>query len=75
MANVWTQLTGLLAGPRLWIGQVTAFNADGTSTVLARGGVSLKVYGQSTPVGQTVFVQDGRILGPAPNLPYFELTV
>ena len=54
---------------------VQAFNADGTSDVLMTGGGTIKALGQSVPVNGLAFIQQGRVIGPAVNLPAFNLVV
>lgn len=47
---------------------VTAKNSDGTSDGTTRDGGKVRVLGDSVDVGQKAWVEDGRIVGEAPNL-------
>lgn len=67
MSNVFRQLQDILAPGRVQIGTVDDY-ADGVATVSLPGGGQLRARGQ-TSVGANVFVLDGVIQGPAPNLP------
>ncbi len=66
MSNLYIQLKELLAPGRVQVGEVTAY-ADGMATVDLPGGGQLRARGQAS-VGTKVFVQDGVIQGPAPDL-------
>lgn len=67
MPNLFAQFKELMAPGRVQIGQVTAY-AEGIATVTLPGGGQIRARGQAS-VGGKVFVQDGVIQGPAPNLP------
>ncbi len=68
MHNLFHQLQELLAPGRVQIGTVVAY-ADGMATVELPGGGQVHAKGEAT--SGKVFVQDGVIQGPAPNLPAF----
>lgn len=67
MPNLYSQLKALLDPSPMQIGQVSAYS-EGVATVDLHGGGQLRAKGQAT-LGGKVFVQDGVILGPAPDLP------
>lgn len=69
MPNLYQQLRELLAPGRLQIGEVVAY-ADGVATINLPGAGQIRARGEAT-VGGKVFVQDGVIQGPAPDLPVF----
>ena len=69
MPNLYQQLKELLAPGRVQIGEVVAY-ADGIATVDLPGAGQVRAKGQAQ-VGDKVFVQDGVIQGPAPDLPVF----
>ena len=66
MSNLYIQLKELLAPGRVQVGEVTAYEG-GMATVDLPGGGQLRARGQAS-VGAKVFVQDGVIQGPAPDL-------
>ncbi|MNF23089.1 hypothetical protein D3C84_36630 [compost metagenome] len=58
----------------LLVGTVTAMS--GTSTTLeALGGGVVVVRGGGVAIGQKAFYQAGAIVGPAPDLPTYEIEV
>ncbi|HEY4531538.1 MAG TPA: hypothetical protein VIG97_14645 [Luteimonas sp.] len=68
--DLWGAFSGLVGpAPRI-LATVTAHNADGTSSLATYEGVTMRAQGQ---VGEAppynVWVQEGRIVGLAPNLP------
>ena len=69
MHNRLRQLLDQIEPGRLQIGEVLAY-ADGRATVGLPGGGRVRARGEAT-VGGKVFVQDGVIQGPAPDLPVF----
>ncbi|RKR79626.1 hypothetical protein C7436_1077 [Marinobacter nauticus] len=53
---------------------IAAVNSDGTSIGTTRDGGKVRVLGDSVAVGTKAWVDDGRIVGEAPDLPeYSEL--
>ena len=69
MLNAYAEIMRLLGPGPVQIGKVTAY-ADGTATVqLVRAG-EIRARGEAT-VGSNVYVQDGVIQGPAPDLPIY----
>lgn len=67
------QLQSALVLPRQ-IMLVSAVNADGTVTASSASGHTIRAIGTVT-VGDHVYVQDGRVLGTAPDLPFVEIEV
>lgn len=53
---------------------VSAVNTDGTVTVNSGGGASVRALGSNT-VGTKVYVQDGIVIGVAPDLTHYEIEV
>lgn len=67
MPNLHKQLLDLLAPGRVQIASVVSV-ADGLAVLQLPGGGRTRARGTAT-VGIKVFVMDGVIQGPAPNLP------
>ncbi|MFB2800470.1 hypothetical protein [Shewanella seohaensis] len=67
------QLQSALVLPRQ-IMLVSAVNADGTVTASSASGHTIRAIGTAT-VGDRIYVQDGRVLGTAPDLPFVEIEV
>lgn len=67
MSNAFKKLQDLLAPGAVQVGTVSAF-ANGIATVDLPGGGQVRAKGQ-TQVAAKVFVQDGKVLGAAPDLP------
>ncbi|WOP15759.1 hypothetical protein [Ottowia sp. SB7-C50] len=67
MNNLFAAWRELFAGGPLLAGTVTSYDV-GVATVELPGGGELRARGEAA-VGQRVFVRDGVIEGPAPNLP------
>ncbi|MDA8446391.1 hypothetical protein [Paracidovorax valerianellae] len=70
MRNAYREFMDLMPPRPLQVGQVTAVVA-GVATVAMPGGRVLQARGE-VQAGQRVFVRDGVIEGPAPNLTYVE---
>ncbi len=68
MSNIYREFLALLPKRPRYVGTVIASTPTGATVQLPGGGV-LHVLGQAS-IGQRVFVRDGAIEGPAPNLPY-----
>ena len=69
MANLYIELRKILAPGLQQVGTVSAYE-DGTATVDLPGGGQLRAKRQ-TQIGAKVFTQDGKIVGPAPDLPLY----
>ena len=73
--NEARQFRELLDDDPVLTGTIQAHNADGTSDVLMTGGGTIKALGQSVPVSNLAFIQQGRVIGAAVNLTAYNLTV
>ena len=69
MSNLYLQLREIFAPGRVQIGKVVAV-ADGAVTVELPGAGQVRAKGQATE-GGSVFVLEGVIQGPAPDLPVY----
>ena len=67
MRNLFIEFRELLAPGVLMVGVVTATDAAGVTVQLPGGGI-VRARGQAS-VGDHVFVRDGMVDGPAPDLP------
>ncbi|KRS22812.1 hypothetical protein AAY72_01470 [Alishewanella sp. WH16-1] len=75
MTNNYQRLRGLTASQPRTIGTVTSHNADGTSTVQLLSGSFITVLGQGVAVDSRAYIEDGRILGQAADLPFYQIDV
>lgn len=75
LIDVWKQLNGILPSQTTIIAKVIAVNGDGTSTLQTPEGGTLKAQGVSVSVNSNAYIQDGRVIGAAPDLPTYDLTV
>ena len=67
MPNFYAEFRKILAPSQQHVGTVTAY-ADGIATIELPGGDLTRAKGQ-TQIGAKVFIQDGKVIGPAPDLP------
>lgn len=67
--NPWTKFAQLIAPGAKQIVTVASVGSDGTSVVTLRNGSSMRVAGDTVAAGQKAFIQNGRIIGRAPDLP------
>lgn len=67
MSNFFKDLKAVLDPDRVQIGEVAAYE-NGVATLTLPGGGQMRARGQAS-VGGKVFVKDGVIQGPAPDLP------
>ncbi|WP_351123315.1 hypothetical protein [Shewanella sp. T24-MNA-CIBAN-0130] len=67
------QLQQSLAQPRL-IMTINTVNTDGTVTASTASNHTQRVIGSGS-IGDHIYVQDGRVLGTAPDLPFVEIEV
>lgn len=74
-SNVMTRFLALLPARPLIIVTVGTLNIDGTSTVTTSAGGVMRVMGTGVAVGKKAFVRDGEIIGDAPNLTHYDVTV
>lgn len=74
--NPWKRFISLLPGGSRVVGTVTYVNTtSGATTVTLRNGSSITAFGVSVAVGSKCFVKDGQVVGPAPDLPQFDVEV
>lgn len=73
MPNAYTAFLSLLPARPLQAGTVTAIDGA-VRTVQLAGGALLRVRGDAA-IADRVFVRDGAIEGPAPNLPIVSIEV
>ena len=69
MSNLYNRFKAIVGPGPLQIGEVTAY-ADGIATVTLPGGGQARARGE-TQLGAKVFIQDGKVIGPAPDLPVY----
>ena len=67
--NPWVKFAQLLAPGAKQIVTVSSVGTDGTSVVVLRNGSAVRVAGDSVAAGQKAFIQNGRVIGRAPDLP------
>ena len=67
MPNFYAEFRKILAPSQQHVGTVTTY-ADGIATIELPGGELTRAKGQ-TQIGAKVFIQDGNVIGPAPDLP------
>lgn len=75
LVDVWKKFQGLLPSQTTIIATVDRVNTDGTSTLTTPEGGTLVAQGTVVPEGDNAYVQNGRVVGPAPELQVFDLTV
>lgn len=74
--NIWKKFVGLIPGGSRTIGLVMSVNTTaGTSTVQLRDGSEFTATGTSVTAGQNAIVTDGVVVGKAPSLPQYSVTV
>ena len=73
--NLFVRFQRLIPQSALYVGTVTAFNADGTSTITLSSGGTIIAQGQDVAIGLKAFVQDERVQGEAPSLTVFNVDV
>ena len=69
--NLFKQFLDLIPPRPLEVGTVQSIISSGIATIALPGGGVLQARGEATQ-GQRVFVRDGLIEGPAPELVYIE---
>jgi len=74
MANLFARFARLLPNEPLQVGEVTAHNADGTSTVTLPTG-TIRARGQGVTIGLNAFIRNGEVIGEAPNLTSYSVDV
>ncbi|WP_462165202.1 hypothetical protein [Pseudoalteromonas xiamenensis] len=74
MSNTLNRLGSVLSGTKRSIVKVLTVNNDGTTTVEHSDGTTSRVLGGSVQSG-SVYIENDRITGQAPDLPYSEIEV
>jgi hypothetical protein len=67
--NPWTRWQSLSPGVVLWVGEVLSLGEDGYSRIRLLGGHQIEARGITVAIGAMAWVQDGVVMGEAPNLP------
>lgn len=67
MNNLFNQFKSLVGTSRTEIVNITANNADGTSNATTLSGVALVVNGESVASGNRAIIENGNVIGTAPN--------
>ncbi len=74
--NPWKRFIGLLPGGSRAVGTVVRIDPEaGVSIVRLKSGTRVQARGVDVQVGGSAFVLDGRIVGPAPDLPQYDIEV
>ncbi len=74
MSNALSRLSAILANPRRIIVEVVQVHSNGTTTVRHADGSETTVLG-SDVVASHAYMENGKIIGEAPDLPYYEIEV
>ncbi|HBS41286.1 MAG TPA: hypothetical protein DEA26_01300 [Oceanospirillales bacterium] len=69
MRNPWVQFGKLFAPGAKTVVTVQTVNADGSSIVQLRSGDTLRVIGDTVDANSKAVIQEGKIIGKAPDLP------
>lgn len=73
--NLWQQFVGILPGkPKVYC-KVSELVAGGEMKVTTPSGGVMQVAGTGFTVGTAVWVQDGRVIGEAPELDHYNIEV
>ncbi|WNO60903.1 hypothetical protein [Rheinheimera sp. MMS21-TC3] len=75
MTNSYRKLRNLTHGPTRTVATVTSHNPDGTSTVQLMSGAFITVLGQDVAVSNKAYIEGGRVIGQAADLPYVEIEI
>ncbi|WP_066017827.1 hypothetical protein [Endozoicomonas atrinae] len=73
--NIWQKFKALIPEGVRVVATITSNNGNGTSQAELRDGSVITIKGETTAVGQKVFVQDGEIKGTAPSLAQYEVEI
>ncbi|WP_278404848.1 hypothetical protein [Pseudoalteromonas ruthenica] len=74
MSNPLSRLTSVLANKQRTVVEVVQVHANDTTTVRHTDSSETTAIGSSVASGKA-YLEDGRIIGPAPDLQYFEIEV
>lgn len=72
--SLWKAFQALLPQTPLLIGTVAIVHGDGSVTITTLSGSPQRVLGDAS-LGQRIFAQDGKVIGPAPTLPVIEVDI
>lgn len=75
MSNVWRQFLDLLPRQPVTIARVKLIHGDGTSTVQTPAGHLVRVQGDDLALETMAFIQGGRIIDEAPDLPSYSVDI
>lgn len=75
MSNSYRRLRNLTQAQPRTIATVTSHNTDGTSTVQLMSGAYITVLGQDVAVSSNAYIEAGRVVGQAADLPYSEIEI
>lgn len=75
MSNSYRRLRTLTQTQPRTVATVTSHNPDGTSTVQLMGGAYITVLGQDVAVSSKAYIEGGRVVGQAADLPYIEIVI
>ena len=67
MNNLFNQFQSLVGSSRTEIVNITANNGDGTSNATTLTGVVLLVKGETVSPGSRAVIENGNVIGGAPN--------
>lgn len=75
MTNSYRRLRTLTQSQPRTVATVTTHNADSTSTVQLMSGAYITVLGQDVAEASKAYIEGGRIVGQAADLPYTEIEI
>lgn len=75
MSNSYRRLRTLTQNQPRTVATVTSHHPDGTSTVQLNSGAYITVLGQDVEVSNKAYIEGGRIIGQAADLPFVEIEV
>lgn len=75
MTNSYRRLRSLTQSQPRTVATVTSHNPDGTSTVQLMSGAFITVLGQDVAEASKAYIEGGRIVGQAADLPYTEIEI
>jgi hypothetical protein len=67
MTNLFNKFQALVGSSMTELVNITANNANGTSSATTLSGVSIVVRGESVSPGNRAIVQNGSVMGPGPS--------
>ncbi|MFT0214076.1 hypothetical protein VQ643_15985 [Pseudomonas sp. F1_0610] len=74
--NPWKRFINLLPDGGRVVGTVVWQDKNaGITRVQLRNGTELSAQGVDVEIGRKVFIKDGQVVGPAPELPQFDIEV